>query len=54
MVADLVLSAHMHGGVVRIPLINKILLSPEGEILLKYDVGKVKVKYSIEWKVHKL
>ena len=33
MVADLVLSAHMHGGVVRIPLINKIFVYKKIKIL---------------------
>lgn len=42
--ADLVLAGHMHGGVIRIPIIEVGLLSPERKILPRYDAGKFKIK----------
>ena len=42
--ADLVLAGHMHGGVIRIPIIEVGLLSPERKIFPKYDAGKFKIK----------
>lgn len=41
--ADLVLSGHIHGGIIRIPLINKGIISPEKELFPKYDAGDFKV-----------
>ena len=37
--ADLVLSGHIHGGVVRIPLWNRGLVSPAVKLFPKYDGG---------------
>lgn len=45
--ADLVLSGHMHGGIVRIPFTNIGLLSPERSIFPRYVAGKFKVNNSI-------
>lgn len=42
--ADLVLSGHMHGGIIRIPFIEVGLFSPEKTIFPKYDAGKFKIK----------
>ena len=41
--ADLVLSGHMHGGIVRIPFTNIGLLSPGRTIFPRYAAGKFKV-----------
>ncbi len=41
--ADLVLSGHMHGGIVRIPIIGIGIVSPEDGYFPKYDAGKFKV-----------
>lgn len=41
--ADLVLSGHMHGGIVRIPIIGIGIASPEEGYFPKYDAGKFKV-----------
>ena len=41
--ADLVLSGHMHGGIIRFPIIDKGLLSPEKKCFPKYDAGEFKV-----------
>lgn len=41
--ADLVLSGHMHGGVIRIPIIDVGVLSPEKKFFPKYDAGEFKV-----------
>ena len=41
--ADLVLSGHMHGGIVRIPIIGVGIASPEDGYFPKYDAGKFKV-----------
>lgn len=40
--ADLVLSGHMHGGIIRIPIINVGIASPEKGVFPKYDAGKFK------------
>ena len=45
--ANLVLSGHMHGGIVRIPFINKGIMSPEKRIFPKYDAGKFEVGNTI-------
>lgn len=37
--ADLVLSGHVHGGVVRVPLINKGIIAPSLRLFPKYDGG---------------
>ncbi len=37
--ADLVLSGHVHGGVVRIPFWNKGVISPAVKLFPKYDGG---------------
>lgn len=37
--ADLVLSGHVHGGMVRIPIINKGVVSPNVRLFPKYDGG---------------
>ncbi|MGL5352008.1 MAG: metallophosphoesterase [Clostridium sp.] len=44
--ADLVLSGHMHGGIVRIPVIGIGLFSTEQKLFPKYDAGKFKVDNS--------
>ena len=41
--ADLVISGHMHGGVIRIPIIDEGVLSPEKKFFPKYDAGEFKV-----------
>ena len=41
--ADLVLSGHMHGGIIRIPIIGIGIASPEGNYFPKYDAGEFKV-----------
>lgn len=41
--ADLVLSGHMHGGIIRIPIIDAGVLSPEKKWFPKYDAGEFKV-----------
>ena len=41
--ADLVLSGHMHGGIIRIPIIGVGIASPEGNYFPKYDAGEFKV-----------
>lgn len=38
--ADLVLSGHMHGGIIRIPIIGVGILSAEKSLFPKYDDGK--------------
>ena len=43
--ADLVLSGHVHGGIIRIPYIGG-LLSPNREFFPKYDYGKYEKKSS--------
>ena len=40
--ADLVLSGHMHGGIIRIPIIGVGILSPERGLFPRYDAGKFK------------
>ena len=40
---DLVLSGHMHGGIIRFPIIDKGLLSPEKKCFPNYDAGEFKV-----------
>lgn len=45
--ADLVLSGHIHGGIVRIPIANVGIASPEGGYFPKYDAGKFKVDDTI-------
>ena len=40
--ADLVLSGHMHGGIIRIPIIGVGILSPERVLFPRYDAGKFK------------
>ncbi len=37
--ADLVLSGHVHGGIIRVPILNKGLLSPNVRFFPKYDGG---------------
>ena len=37
----------MHGGIVRIPFINKGIMSPEKRIFPKYDAGKFEVGNTI-------
>ncbi|NLM09241.1 MAG: metallophosphoesterase [Clostridiaceae bacterium] len=44
--ADLILSGHMHGGMIRVPFIGG-LLSPEREFFPKYDAGKYQVNGKI-------
>ena len=41
--SDLVLSGHMHGGIIRIPIIDVGVLSPEKKFFPKYDAGEFKV-----------
>lgn len=41
--ADLVLSGHIHGGIIRIPIIDVGVLSPEKKFFPKYDSGEFKV-----------
>ena len=38
--ADLVLSGHVHGGMVRVPFINKGIISPNVRFFPKYDGGE--------------
>lgn len=38
--ANLVLSGHVHGGIVRIPIVNKGVLSPNIAFFPKYDAGE--------------
>lgn len=40
---DLVLSGHMHGGIIRIPILGIGLLSTEMKLFPKYDDGKFKI-----------
>ena len=44
--ADLVLSGHVHGGAVRLPLLGGVL-SPERKFFPKYDKGVFRLKQSI-------
>lgn len=44
---DLILAGHIHGGVIRIPIFNKGVLSPEVKFFPKYDGGKFEKKKSI-------
>lgn len=44
--ADLTLSGHIHGGMIRIPFIG-VLLSPERKFFPKYDAGKYQVNGKI-------
>lgn len=44
---DLVLAGHIHGGVIRIPFIDKGVLSPEVKLFPKYDAGIYKKDKSI-------
>lgn len=44
--ADLVLSGHVHGGMIRIPFINKGIISPNVRLFPKYDGGVFKEKDS--------
>lgn len=44
--ADLVLSGHVHGGLVRIPIIGKGVLSPQIRFFPKYDGGLFQEKNS--------
>lgn len=41
--ADLVLSGHMHGGIIRIPIIGVGIASPEKDYFPKYDAGEFKI-----------
>lgn len=36
---DLILAGHIHGGVIRVPMLNKGVLSPEVKFFPKYDGG---------------
>ena len=42
--ADLVLSGHVHGGIVRIPFVDKGVLSPNISFFPKYDAGEYSEK----------
>lgn len=44
--ADLVLSGHVHGGIVRVPIWGKGLLSPNVRFFPKYDGGVYREKHS--------
>jgi len=44
--ADLTLSGHIHGGMIRIPFVGG-LLSPEREFFPEYDAGKYQVNGKI-------
>lgn len=44
--ADLVLSGHIHGGLVRVPILNKGVLSPSVRFFPKYDGGLFREKNS--------
>ena len=44
---DLILAGHIHGGVIRIPFVNKGVLSPEVKLFPKYDAGIYKKGKSI-------
>ena len=41
--ADLVLSGHIHGGIARIPIINKGIFSPAIQFFPKYDSGRYEI-----------
>ena len=43
--AELVLSGHMHGGMIRLPLIGGVI-SPQARLFPKYDAGQFKLKDS--------
>lgn len=45
--ADLVLSGHMHGGIIRIPIIGVGIASPEKDYFPKYDAGEFKMGNTI-------
>lgn len=45
--ADLVLSGHVHGGMVRVPFVNKGIISPNVRLFPKYDGGIFEEKDSI-------
>lgn len=45
--ADLVLSGHVHGGMVRVPFINKGVISPNVRLFPKYDGGVYREKNSV-------
>lgn len=47
--ADLVLSGHVHGGMVRIPFWNKGVASPNIRLFPKYDSGIFKQDKSVMW-----
>lgn len=44
--ADLVLSGHVHGGIIRVPIWGKGLLSPNVRFFPKYDGGVYREKHS--------
>ena len=44
--ADLVLSGHVHGGIVRIPFVNRGVVSPNVRLFPKYDGGVFKADKS--------
>ena len=43
--ADIVLSGHMHGGVIRLPLLGGVI-SPQARLFPKYDAGQFRLKDS--------
>lgn len=45
--ADLVLSGHVHGGMVRIPFLNKGVISPNVRLFPQYDGGVFREKDSV-------
>lgn len=44
--ADLVLSGHVHGGVVRVPILNRGIIAPSMRLFPKYDGGIFKERRS--------
>lgn len=45
--ADLVLSGHVHGGMVRLPIIGRGVVSPNVRLFPKYDGGRFKMGKSV-------
>lgn len=45
--ADLVLSGHVHGGMVRVPLIGKGVVSPNVRLFPQYDGGRFEIGESV-------
>lgn len=44
--ADLVLAGHFHGGMVRIPMVDRGVISPQFQLFPKYDAGEYHIEDS--------